>query len=162
MNLKKMMKEKVHQVIFENQSSAIRGSYLLVSHIMICTQTTKQKGKQEEQASRQGKRDISNHLFSVSLWQVKSFIYIELIFPELLKWVTTFWNIFPFEYYVFIYVCVYIGNSQMDMYIDTCIFIHINIQKETKRWKILFLEKTACTGGQNFLFKLLVSNLLMS
>lgn len=35
-------------------------------------------------------------------------------------------------------------------------------RKKLSKWEILLCEKTAYTGGQNFLLKLLASNLLLS
>lgn len=67
MNLKEMMREKVHKVIFENQSSAIRGLEAICQHLIswfvhnTLKQTNKQMNKQKtrkacEQASKQKRK----------------------------------------------------------------------------------------------------------
>lgn len=54
MNLKEMMREKVHKVIFENQSSAIRGIEAICQHLIswfvhnTLKQTNKQMNKQKQ------------------------------------------------------------------------------------------------------------------
>lgn len=69
-----MMREKVHKVIFENQSSAIRGLEAICQHLIswfvhnTLKQTNKQtKNKESMWASKQAnKKDISIHFCLVS------------------------------------------------------------------------------------------------
>lgn len=59
----KEMREKVHKVIFENQSSAIRGLKYLISWFVYNTLKQTQREKKETKQSK--KKDISSHFCSV-------------------------------------------------------------------------------------------------
>ena len=95
MDLKEMMREKVHKVIFENQSSAIRGLKYLISWFVHNTLKQTQREKKETKQSKQEKKTFL--VISVQCWLIvgKEFYVCKnyLIFKGFLSefWNITFW-----------------------------------------------------------------------